>query len=605
MDSAILHRRSQERTVRLPTSVEELSASAVGRAVMPSLRRALGLEFLDRTADRALRMFAPDAGPGERFARAMDVTLDVAEADFARIPKSGPLVVTANHPFGFLDAACVCWILDRARPDVRILANRMLETSTLARGKCFFVDIFGGDRAANARALRDSIEWVRGGGCLAIFPAGQVAASPRPGMPAEESQWSPLVGRLVEKSRATVLPLWVHGTNSVVFNRAGTIHPFLRTALLPHELRRRAGTAVRISVGIPAAPQTWAPHAESGKLVEFMRARAELAGTEAQATITQPAQAKAPRREEPIPAGSDAWRGELVAAASAQELCAHGPFRVLAVRGAEIPETLREIGRLREITFRAVGEGSGNAIDIDRFDGHYWQLVMMDAQAGTIIGGYRLGVTSEILPKHGVDGMYTHTLFDYSEQLLRAMGPAVEMGRSYVVPERQREAIPLHLLWRGIGEFAVRNPDLGNLFGPVSIPADFSTVSKELMTTFLAENRLDATLARLVTARTPPVRGATVPRPEVLRSVARSIEEVDELVAALEGGRGVPPLLRHYLRLDARVLAFNVDRSFGDCLDALITVHLPSVSPRILSKYLAKGMDGYLAHHGVVTRAAG
>ena len=288
MDSALRHRRSQERTVKLPSSVEALSASALGRTVMPSLRRALGLEFLDRTADRALRMFAPDAGPGERFARAMDVTLDVADADFARIPKSGPLVATSNHPFGFLDAACVCWLLDRARPDVRILANRMLETSTLAQGKCFFVDIFGGDRAANARALRDSIEWVRGGGCLAIFPAGQVAASPRPGAPAEESEWSPLVGRLVEKSRATVLPLWVHGENSGVFNRAGTIHPFLRTALLPHELRRRAGSAVRISVGIPAAPQTWAAHAQSGKLVEFMRARAELAGAESQTQSPSP-----------------------------------------------------------------------------------------------------------------------------------------------------------------------------------------------------------------------------------------------------------------------------------------------------------------------------
>jgi hypothetical protein len=294
-------------------------------------------------------------------------------------------------------------------------------------------------------------------------------------------------------------------------------------------------------------------------------------------------------------------RAESVALASM------GGLRVIAARGREIPGTMRELGRLRELTFRSVGEGTGAARDIDRHDPAYWQLVLVDSDARRIVGGYRLGLTHEIVPELGVAGLYTNSLFEYGTSLFDTLGPSIELGRSFVVPERQREAMPLHLLWRAIGQFIAMNPSVQNLFGPVSISSEFSSISRDLLTAFLDANRRDAALAQLVTPRTPPSAPRIGSRPDVLRAVARTVDEVDELVNQLEGGaRGIPPLLRHYLRLDAKVLAFNVDSAFGDCLDALVTVHVPSINRRILSRYFGPAMDGYLAAHGIAPmRAAG
>jgi putative hemolysin len=596
MERATTPGPTNEQTVTLPAPIESLLKRPFARWAEAPIRALTGLAFVDRVAEQALALEDPSAGPGERFARAVGASLDVDARGLARIPATGPLVVLSNHPFGFLDAAAVCWLLDRHRPDVRFLANRMMARSTLARDRCFFVDAFGNDQAGNAPAIRQALGWVRRGGCLAIFPAGEVMSASVAGEPAREAPWNPVVARLVSASGASVLPLWVHGSNSELFHAAGRLHPFLRTALLPTELRRSSGRTVRISIGAAIPRRAWLPHQERGSLLPFLRARTELTAAEPHGPTAVDA-ATPERAHEPVAARTDGWRDEL-REGRLPELARTGSVRVVAARGVDIPETMREIGRLRELTFRQVGEGSGLARDTDRFDPAYWQLVLVDDAAGEIIGGYRLGLTEEIVAQHGPAGLYTHTLFDYSERLLRELGPAVELGRSFVVPERQREAMPLHLLWRAIGAFIAQRPTVTRLFGPVSISNDFSTVSRDLLTEFLRANRLDGALAAMVSPRVPapPVHAAL--RSEVLSAIAGSVEEVNALVEQLEGGaRGIPPLLRHYLRLDAKVLAFNVDPGFGNCLDALITVHLPSVSPRILQRCMGDAMDGYLSRH--------
>ncbi len=595
---------TEARTVSLPGPLERWSRTGAGKVLAGPLRRVLGLDYLDEVAQRGMRIDDPGAREGERFARGLDARLDVDERARARIPASGPLIVLANHPFGFLDAAAVCWLLDRRRPDVRFLANRMLEASPLARGRCFFVDTFGGAARSNARPLRDAMEWVREGGCLAIFPAGQVMAAERAGGVPQEAAWNPIAGRIVERTGATVLPLWVHGSNSPMFHAAGLVHPLLRTALLPTELRRMRGSAVRISVGAPVPPHTWKPWTREGRTLERLRARAELAATDD--ATAQPSEKPPAAVVEEVARPRDGWYEELLGRDTAP-LVSMDRMHVHEARGSDIPATLHELGRLRELTFRAIGEGTGRARDIDRHDACYRHLVLVDADSRSIVGGYRLGLTEEIVAAHGVEGLYSHSLFEYGPRLLETLGPSIELGRSFVVADRQREAMPLHMLWRAIGQFIALNPAVRHLFGPVSISSDFSTISRELMTAFLRENRRDARLAQLVSPRTPPRAPRIGERPDVLRAVAGSVDEVEELVSQLEcGARGIPPLLRHYLRLDAKVLAFNVDAGFGDCLDALVTVHVPSINRRILSRYFGPAMDGYLEAHGVgPLRAAG
>jgi hypothetical protein len=293
-------------------------------------------------------------------------------------------------------------------------------------------------------------------------------------------------------------------------------------------------------------------------------------------------------------------RAELESLPPADLLLSSGPFRVYRFLGAELPHTLREVGRLREVTFRAVSEGSGNECDLDPFDAWYDQLILWDDQTSQIVGGYRLGPTDRILPLKGKHGMYTSTLFEFKGEFFRRLDPAVEMGRSFIREEYQRRPTSLPLLWRGIGRYVARFPQYHLLFGPVSVNPEYGQASKELILSYLRHNRTAEDLAPLVRAKNPPramsLRDADV---EVLQRCAFDLEHVSGLVSDLEpDAKAVPVLLKHYLKLNGRLIAFNVDEAFGGCLDGLIVVDLTKTDPKLLAAYM--GDDGartFLDYH--------
>jgi putative hemolysin len=247
---------------------------------------------------------------------------------------------------------------------------------------------------------------------------------------------------------------------------------------------------------------------------------------------------------------------------------------------------LHEIGRLREVTFRAVGEGTGREIDLDRFDSTYLHLFVWDRARSAIAGAYRLGPTDRILAAKGIDGLYSSTLFTYRKVLFERMGPALEMGRSFIAEPYQRSYAGLLLLWRGIGELVVRNPKYTTLFGPVSISADYRSISHRLMAEFLRQNRFAHRWGRWVRPRSPLPRGRLP-----VHSLPTGVEELSEVIAELESDRkGVPVLLRQYLKLGGRQLALNVDEQFSNVLDVLVMVDLRETDERMLVRYL--GRDG-------------
>jgi putative hemolysin len=244
---------------------------------------------------------------------------------------------------------------------------------------------------------------------------------------------------------------------------------------------------------------------------------------------------------------------------------------------------LQEIGRLRAITFAAAGEGSGRAVDLDRFDDHYLHLFAWDRARRQIAGAYRIGLTDQILASHGVAGLYTSTLFHYNEALVRDLPPALELGRAFVTRAYQKRSNVLMLLWKGIAALITRAPHYRVLFGPVSISSRYGSMSQELLRAFLVAHHQSPWSGRV--APVAPPRRITLPR-AVDGRVSRSLDDVDRMVAALEAdGKGVPVLLRQYLRLNAKVLGFNVDAAFGDALDALMLVDLADVDPAILRRY--------------------
>jgi hypothetical protein len=286
-------------------------------------------------------------------------------------------------------------------------------------------------------------------------------------------------------------------------------------------------------------------------------------------------------------------------------LASSGDLDVYFANSYEIPSLLQEIGRLREETFRAVGEGTGKAVDIDLYDNYYLQLFIWDREAKQIAGAYRLGLSDEIHRKYGKRGFYSYSLFKYRGAFIRALGPSIEMGRSFVASSYQRNFAPLMLLWKGIGVYVARNPKYATLFGPVSISNDYHSLSQNLLIDFLKANNSDAGLGRRVRARRPyrPNKSLKFKLRPVWRKTdlagMQSIQGISELVSLIEGDeKGAPVLIKQYLKMGGRMLSFNVDDQFADCIDGLMVADLRRADPKVLRRYMgAEGAEQFLAYH--------
>lgn len=578
-------------TLDLTGHVTSTTSRTAMTAVWPLLSRGLGLRQLERLYRQI------PAASADRFAdlalNALAVTAHCADGDISHVPATGALIVVANHPHGAVDGLALASVIRRVRPDVRLLANHWLATIPELEATCFFVDPFGRRSAVDRshHGLRGALHWLRSGHALIVFPAGEVAHDRSNGDSPRDSDWSTTVGRLALHAAAPIVPAHIAGRNSRLFYLAGRVHPVLRTCLLPRELLKKCGTTVSIRIG-PA-----------------VRTNREVAGHELTA-LTREATDRlavqtldAPRGPGDEAEARAAIEREIAALPEDACLVRAGRFRVFCAPAERIPLTLEDIGRLRERTYRAVGEGTGRDIDLDAFDRTYLHLWSWDTEARGVVGAYRLGLADTLVSGDGVDALYTRTLFRYDRALLDRLGPSIELGRSFVREEYQRSHTALLLLWRGIGQFIARHPRYRVLFGPVTISAEYSDEARQLLMSFLEQQYGSGALAGLVTATHPPTRP---PRPaSVELSVATaSTEEVSRAIASLErSGAGMPVLLRHYLKLNARLLAFNVDPSFRNALDALMMVDLTRVDPSTLSRYIgAEETARYLAHHAETTR---
>ncbi len=297
---------------------------------------------------------------------------------------------------------------------------------------------------------------------------------------------------------------------------------------------------------------------------------------------TQDSQPHAPIAA-PVP--SDILAEELSRLPASQTLHVSGDYRVLLVRGAQVPSVMREIGRLREVSFRAVGEGTGKALDIDVYDDWYLQLLVWHQSQRQVLGAYRLCMTDVVYREVGVDGLYTKSLFVYDDSFLSRLGPALEMGRSFVRPELQGAGRVLALLWRGVGRLVSACPRYRQLFGPVSVSSTYSAQSRHLIAGSLSTGQFRHELYGAV-APLRPVAGLEP------ASLAQDITDLSKRVTSQElDGKGLPILVKEYAKLGGRFLAFSVDPSFGDAMDGLVAVDLDRTAPRLLQLYM--GPDNY------------
>jgi putative hemolysin len=539
------------------------------------------------------------------------VTYRFPEKDMRSIPLNGPVVVVANHPFGAIDGIILADILAARRQEVKILANHLLAAIKEMRDLFIFIDPFEQKDTVqrNIRPLREALQWLQGGRLLAAFPAGEVAHLQWRLKKIADPPWHESVAWLIRRSRAAVVPVYIHGANSLLFQILGLLHPRLRTAMLPRELFNKKGKIIELRIGnsIPFGKLETFGNAE---MLDYLRLRTNILKTQSQPakgrSRLQAVRSRIYRRVFTQPVASamdrDLLRQEIKGLPGAQQLVRNGEYEVYYARARQIPQVLQEIGRLRELTFRQAHEGTGKAIDLDKFDRDYLHLFLWNDQERELVGAYRLGTTDSLGGRYGENGLYTRTLFNYDQRLLRQIHPALELGRSFVRPEYQKNYSPLLLLWKGIGAFVVKNPRYSILFGAVSINNEYHLVSQQLMAMSLKINNYIPELSRLVKARKVAFNFSDkydfIENPLVIQDM----NEVSELVAEIEpDNKGIPILMKHYLKMGGKILGFNRDPDFNNALDVFIVVDLLNSPRKLIELYLGKeGAETFYSYHQAI-----
>jgi putative hemolysin len=521
------------------------------------------------------------------------------------------VVVVANHPFGAIEGMILAHVLFQGRADVKVLANYLLAQVPHAQEFCIFVDPFDtpGSAQANISGLKQALTWLKQGHVLVVFPAGEVShLNLRQGQVLDPA-WNDNVARLIRRSEAAVLPAYIHGSNGLFFHLAGLVHPRLRTVLLPRELLNKRDRQVEVRFGSAISARQGLAYPTDSELTAYLRQRTYALASRPTARVEP---GRLPQLRFPLPGKpqnfapiipAPPWavlQAEIDCLPPSHLLAQSNDLAVYYAQAAQIPNLLTEIGRLREIAFRGTGEGTGRALDLDDFDTYYLHLLIWNRTRREVVGAYRLGLTDMVLKSHGLKGLYTNTLFHYSHQFMAQISPAIELGRSFVRPEYQREYAPLLMLWRGLGQFVMRHPKYHIFFGPVSISNAYTGMSRELLVRFLRMQYHLPELAPLIKAKNPPRRRNLAPwKADELSRLIRDLDELSTVIQDIETDqKGMPILLKQYLKFGARVLAFNVDPDFANVIDALVLVDLAQTDPKILRRYVEKEqVETFLAYH--------
>lgn len=581
-----------------PLSFRNFSSSQKGSPLHSLLDSSFGFSKLNKLYSSALsRSQKEGLNFFDSVLREMDVTLEIDSREIQHIPRDNPLVVVANHPFGGLDGLAMGSILSKARSDFKLLVNSKLNAFDALNPWIQEVQVMNEKESQknNLVHLLKCARHIKSGKCFGVFPSGQVSSFSFLSRGVSDPVWSEHPFALARMCRATVLPIKFEGRNSLLFQCLGLVHPFLRTSWLARELCNKKGHRLRVLIGEPISNEEIEKFTDARSTTEFARLRVEALQKKDDAVkksfIPKWSRKKTSQPQRIIEAvePEDLTR-EISELPKSRILVSKGNFDIYCIKSCEAPKVMREISRLREKTFRSVGEGTGMSCDTDVFDDWYYQLFAFDRENIAIAGGYRLGVTNEIIREKGKSGMYATSEFSLKRGFFRAIGNSVELGRSFIQEDYQKKFSLLGLLWKAIGEFVNGRPDIYVLYGPVSISADYTQFSKNLLVRFLRLNRWSKEIARRTKAknqfRFTPLNPALL---KWVKQEERRLDEVSAVISAVEpDGKGVPVLVKHYLKLNGLFVGFSVDPGFGDTLDGLIVVDIRNMEDRQLSCYFGE-----------------
>lgn len=528
---------------------------------------------------------------GVEFTRAYfkhrNIKLEVNENELARIPKKGAFITVSNHPYGGIDGLALIELITRKRTDYKVLANFLLKKIEPISEFFVAVNPFENYReiASSIAGMKLARNHVEDGKPLGIFPAGEVSTRQRNAKGIADKAWQKPAIKLIKKARVPVIPIYFHGQNSWSFHLLGRIHPALRTLRLPHELTHARDFSIRVRIGNPITVEEQDDLKSIEQFSAFLRAKTYSLGL---AMSSKKSLVPIPKlnRPEPITKGiSKKLIEQDIEKIAHLKLFSQQNFDIYLAPSNAIPNLMLEIGRLRELTFRQEGEGTNKKIDLDLFDEYYEHLFLYDRNAGKLAGAYRLGKGSDIIRKYGRKGFYTNTLFKMKDGIVPVLNNAIELGRSFIIPEYQNKRLPLFLLWRGIITVLLTNPQYCYIIGPVSISNYYSKVSKSVIVAFIRQHYFNHELAAFIQ---PKKRFKVSPKimeeaHTLLKTSGGDVRKLDKIIDDIEPAiRSAPVLLKKYIQQNARIIGFNVDPKFNEALDGLMILDFRHVNKNTL-----------------------
>ena len=523
--------------------------------------------LFDGAADYQGREFA------DHLLENMNISIEVAPEQLENIPKEGGFIMVCNHPFGAIEGVMLLSAIAKVRPDFKVMANFILSHIPNLK-ECFFaVNPFekNPEWKSSVGGIKGSIQHVAGGNGLGVFPAGEVSRYHGHDYP-EDLPWSTSIARIIKNAGVPVIPVFWQGRNSRWFYAIDKIHSMLGTARLTKELINKQGQCFKLQIGKPILSAEIQAYENPKDLAAYLRSRSYA--LEANIPTAAMAEKKETKMEE-IDAPSDLslMLKELEAIREKSFLYSASDYDCYLADYEDIPNLMHEIARLREETFRAIGEGTGKRLDQDEYDSRFKHLILWDNVKQKIAGCYRLGIGSDIIPKFGIKGFYVSSLVNINEAFSDRLSHTIELGRSFVSLDYQKEVLPLVLLLRGLSDVVVRYPEINHFIGPVSISSWYPKFYMSLIVKYVTEKHpVSEELAHMATPMTPFHEDFLKVDADVLmKNNMDSIDKFDKFMFRLSNGQyRLPTLFKKYLKLNAKFLCFNVDPDFNDTLDSLL-----------------------------------
>jgi putative hemolysin len=519
----------------------------------------------------------------------LELKYEIPDDDLKNIPSEGGFITVSNHPYQGIDSMLLFKIFYEKRKDFKIMASFLLQEIEPLHDIILPINVRKTQKnnKSSFSGIKEGILHLKNNNCLGIFPALESTSQFEVSKIILDNEWQLPAIKFIKNAEVPVVPVYFHGTNSRLFYILRKLSPILRLTSLPSELQNKKNRIVRIRIGTPISVNEQSEFKDISQYGRYLRARTYLLGSGLEAhnffnklSLRKKTQAEPVAKPRPV----NKLKEEFEKIRNEYELFSTGNYSVVCTPTWVIPEIIYEIGRLRELTFREVGEGTNKSTDMDEYDLYYNHLFIWDTEENKIVGSYRIGKGKDIVKIYGISGFYINSLFRIKKDFLPVLRESLELGRSFIVKDYQKKAIPLFLLWKGIMVFLLKNQEYRYLVGPVSISNEFSKFSKSLIVDFIRTYFFDEEKAKLIRPRKDFIveHDIMVDREVFIDVADHDINKIEKIITDIEPGYKIPVLLRKYLEMNGKIIGFNVDPKFNDCLDGLLIVDAYAAPPDVV-----------------------